>query len=120
MPAGGEVPDDLLEVEHRDRVDARERLVEEDEPRREREGARDLEAPPLAARERVRDGVREVRELEAVEEAVRRLLALRAAAGERLEDGEKVLDAPSCGGRSTAPAEGTRGRGGPAGTSGAS
>src|SRR5205807_8721575 len=53
-----EEPDDALNVEHGDRVDAGERLVEQDEGRLGGEGARDLEAAALeigraAGRERV-------------------------------------------------------------------
>ena len=48
-----EPADDLLDVADGDRVDAGERLVEEQVPRVRDERARDLEAPPLAARERV-------------------------------------------------------------------
>ena len=73
IPSRRELPDDLLQVEDRDRVDPGERLVEEEETRRERQRAGDLEAPPLAAGERVGDRVREVRELEPVEELVRPL-----------------------------------------------
>src|SRR5688572_21370001 len=42
-----EVADDLLDVEHGDRIHARERLVQEDEARARRERACDLHAPPL-------------------------------------------------------------------------
>src|SRR5258705_12194515 len=47
-----EEADDLLDVEHRDRVDAGERLVEQDEARVRGERARDLDAAPPAPRER--------------------------------------------------------------------
>src|SRR5690606_28946261 len=46
-----QVPDDPLDVEHRDRIDARERLVEKDELRLGRERPRNLDPAPLAARE---------------------------------------------------------------------
>src|SRR6185295_8665692 len=49
-----EEADDLLNIEHRDRIDARERLVEQDEARPRRERARDFAAPPLSARKRHR------------------------------------------------------------------
>src|SRR5688572_2162247 len=42
-------PNDALDVEHRDRVDAGERLVEQDEGRPRGERARDLQAAALAA-----------------------------------------------------------------------
>src|SRR5258705_11129553 len=47
-----EEADDLLDVEDRDRIDAREWLVEQDEAGPGRERARDLAAPPLAAGKR--------------------------------------------------------------------
>ena len=49
-----EEADDPLDLDHRDRVDAGERLVEEDEARLRGERPRDLDAAPLAARERRR------------------------------------------------------------------
>src|SRR5918999_3878683 len=42
-------PYDALDVEHRDRVDTGERLVEQDEGRPRAKGARDLQPPSLAA-----------------------------------------------------------------------
>src|SRR5687767_2023418 len=52
-PARFQLFDDLLDVDHRDRIDARERLVEQHELRVEHERARDLDATALATRERV-------------------------------------------------------------------
>src|SRR5258705_4047273 len=49
-----EVADDLLDVEHRDRIHARERLIQQYESPARGERARDLHAAPLPARERQR------------------------------------------------------------------
>ena len=49
-----QVEDDLLNIGDRDRVDTRERLVEQDEARGDDQRTRDLRPPPLAARQRVR------------------------------------------------------------------
>ena len=48
-----ELAHDVLDLVHRDRVDAREGLVEQEEFRVEGEGARDFRAAALAAGERV-------------------------------------------------------------------
>src|SRR5256886_12702190 len=83
--------DDLLEVADRDRVDAREGLVEQQVLRRRDERARDLEPPPLAARERV-GGIRRQRcQVELGQELARSLPALVARQVKRLEDRQKVL-----------------------------
>ena len=59
-----QVKDDLLDVGDRDRIDAGERLVEQDELRRDDERARDLGAPPLAARQRVGRRLRQRRQVQ--------------------------------------------------------
>src|SRR5213078_2199109 len=83
--------DDLLDVADRDRVDARERLVEQQVLRRRDERACDLEPPPLAARERV-GGIRRQRcQVELGQELARSLPALVARQVKRLEDRQKVL-----------------------------
>jgi hypothetical protein len=46
--------DDALDLDHCDRVDAGERLVEQDKARLRGQRARDLDAPALAARQRRR------------------------------------------------------------------
>src|SRR5438876_922441 len=74
--------DDLLDVADRDRVDAREGLVEQQVLRRRDERARDLEPPPLAARECV-GGIRRQRcQVELREELTR---APPSAAARQLE-----------------------------------
>src|SRR5207237_3458704 len=63
-----EEPNDSLDVEHRDRVDAGERLVEQDEGRARAERACDLEAPPLAAGERQRGVLAQVRDVQVLQQ----------------------------------------------------
>src|SRR5690606_40120454 len=67
---GPEVVDEGLDLADRLRVDAGERLVEQQEVRVDREAAGDLQAPPLAAGERVGAVVRQVAEVELLEEGV--------------------------------------------------
>src|SRR5690606_36789336 len=90
--AGGELAEDLLDLLDRDRVDAGEGLVEEEELRLDRERAADLEAAALAAGEGLGEGVGEVGELQLLEGAVGagQAFAARNAAG--LEDGEDVVE----------------------------
>ncbi len=57
-----------LNVGHRDRIDAGERFVEQQEGRFGRDRARDLDPAALAARERVAARVDQLREAELVEQ----------------------------------------------------
>src|SRR5215831_15122500 len=59
-----EPADDLLDVADRDRIDAGERLVEQEVLGRGDQRARDLEPPPLTARERVGRIARKRREIQ--------------------------------------------------------
>src|SRR5207245_3138690 len=85
------ISDDLLDVADRDRVDARERLVEQQVLRRGDERPRDLEPSPLAARERVGGIGRQRRQVELREELTRALPSLAARQLERLEDRQQIL-----------------------------
>src|SRR3982750_1024534 len=60
----GQPADDLLDVEDRDRVDSGERLVEQQEIRRQDEAAGDLHAPALSPGQRVRPVTSKRRETE--------------------------------------------------------
>src|SRR5688572_5181092 len=84
-------PYDALDVEHRDRIDAGKRLVEQDEgwPRGER--ARDLQAPTLAAGERDRAMLAQVRDVEVLEQLDQARLDLRRGQALQLEDRLHVL-----------------------------
>ncbi|CAM2148347.1 hypothetical protein PT2222_10477 [Paraburkholderia tropica] len=59
---------DFLDFEHGDRVDARERFVEQNEARIGRQRARDFHAAAFAARQRQRRILAQVRDLEFVEQ----------------------------------------------------
>src|SRR4030095_5740014 len=82
-----EVPGDALDVVHRQRADAREGLIEQEEGGVRRERARDLDAAPLAAREAHAEVVAQVRHVQLLQQALERLLAARIVqAIARLED----------------------------------
>src|SRR2546429_3210307 len=83
--------DDLLDVPDRDRVDAREGLVEQEVLRVRDERPGDLEASPLAAGERVGRIGRQRRQPELGEELTRALSSLAARQLERLEDRQEIL-----------------------------
>src|SRR5260370_34405243 len=89
-----EEPDDALNVEHGDRVDAGERLVEQDEGRLGGEGARDLEAAALAARERDRGVLAQLRDVEVLEQLDQARLDLARLQSLQLEDGLNVFFHP--------------------------
>src|SRR3954468_8851113 len=63
-----EEADDALDVEDRDRIDAGKRLVKEDERGLGAEGARDLQAPALTARERNGGVLAQVRDVQVLEQ----------------------------------------------------
>src|SRR5512134_4087297 len=69
-PARLEEPDDLLDIEHRDRVHPGEGLVEQDEARARGERARDLHAPSLPAREAYREARPQVADIQVAQEVV--------------------------------------------------
>ena len=89
MPRSRSAADQPLHLADRDRVDARERLVEEDVARRGEQAARHLGAPPLAAGELLAQRVRHLLQPELGEERVRRSSRSRRAHPERLEDAGK-------------------------------
>ena len=91
MPAIAQVGDDLLDVGHRDRVDAGERLVEQDELRRDHQRARDLDAAALAARQRVGRRVGQRRQVQLVQQRPQPRPPLGRLQVERLEDRVDVL-----------------------------
>jgi hypothetical protein len=73
------------------RVDRSERLVEQHELGARHEGARDLQAPALAARAGARLILGLVQQAELLEELAGARLALLAAERLRLEDGQQIL-----------------------------
>ncbi len=99
--AVAEPADEPLQLADRDRVDAREGLVEEDVPRRREEAPRHLRPPPLAAGELLAERLGDLLEPELGEERARPLLPLLLRHAERLEDADEVLphrEAPEDGG----------------------
>src|ERR1700738_3071079 len=72
----GEMADEILNVAHRDRIDAGERFVEQHVIGSGRKRARDLDATPLAARQRNRRRFAQSRDVEFVEQGVEFGLAL--------------------------------------------
>ena len=103
-----QVKDDLLDVGDRDRVDAGERLVEQDELRRHHQRARDLGAPPLAARQRVRGRLRERRQVQLRQQLAQPRPPRRAVERHAFRGSPGCSARPSARGRSTAPAAGSR------------
>jgi hypothetical protein len=88
-----EVPGDALDVVHRQRVDAGEGLIEQDEGRVRRQRSRDLDAAPLAAREAHAQVVAQVRHVQLLQQALERLLAARIVeVVARLENRLHVVD----------------------------
>src|SRR5690606_17535289 len=90
-PARPEVVDEGLDLADRLGVDPGEGLVEEQEVGVDREAARDLEPPALAARERVGAVVGEVGDVELGEEVVGPLLLLAPRERLELEDRHEVV-----------------------------
>ncbi len=72
--AVGEVAGDALDVVHRQRVDSREGLVEQDEGGIGGEGPGDLDAAALAAREAHANVVAKVGDVQLLEQAFERLV----------------------------------------------
>ena len=83
--------DDLLDVEHRDRVDTRKRLVEQYEPWSGRQGAGDFDSPPLAAGQADGGRVAKMRDRQVFEERVEAIGDLVAIDSLKLEDGLDIL-----------------------------
>ena len=65
-----EMPEEVLDVADRDRVDAGERLVQQYERRFSRERARDFATPPLATRQRDRRRLAQLRYVELFEQRI--------------------------------------------------
>ena len=64
---------DLLDFEHGDRIDARERFVEQDKARIGRQRAGDFHPTPFAARQRQRRILAQMRDLQFVQQRFRAL-----------------------------------------------
>src|ERR1043165_8735133 len=86
-----EEPYDALDVEHRDRVDAGEGLVEQDERRTRAERARDLQPAPLAPRQRDRGVLAQVRDVQVLQQLHQARLDVGLRQALQLEDRLHVL-----------------------------
>src|SRR5215203_6769800 len=86
-----QMPDDSLNVEHGDRVDPRERLVQKDIPRVDHQRPGDLDPAALAAREQAALGAPHLGQTEVEDELVDAPLLLRVGEVQRLEDGPQVV-----------------------------
>ena len=87
-----QVLDKVLNLDDRNRVDAGERFVEQDEARRGRERARDLHAPALAAGEADAEGVAPLGDMQVVQQLLEQVRALvDRQLGARLEDRHDVF-----------------------------
>ncbi len=74
--ACAEVADDALDIEHGDRVDTGERLVEKHELWLCGKRARDFHTPPLAARQALTETVADMPDVQLVEQRLQHRLAL--------------------------------------------
>src|SRR5688572_3639529 len=86
-----EEPNDALDVEHGDRVDAGKGLIQQDEGRSRAERARDLQPPSLSSRQRDGGMLAQVRDVEILEQFAQALLDLAGLKPLQLEDGLHVL-----------------------------
>ena len=86
-----QILDDLLDVGDGKRIDARERLVEQNELRFERKAARDLHAAAFAAREFGTAPVAYMSDMELLKESVEAVFLLGLGEFRRLEDRCDVL-----------------------------
>ena len=83
--------DDVLDLRDRDRVDADERLVEEEEARPGGQRPRDLDAPPLAARELGPRAIGQRGQVQLLEQPLEAFLPFRAGELHGLEHGQHVV-----------------------------
>jgi hypothetical protein len=84
-------PDDVLDLRHGERIDPDERLVEQQVPRTGHQGPRDLDAAPLAARQMMTLAVREVRDVQLLEQLFEALGALPARERQGLQNRQDVF-----------------------------
>ena len=78
MPRAGQLADDALDIQHRERIDARERFIEQDEARFGSQRAGDLDAAPLAAGQRHARVLRTCADAQLLQQFLQPLLARRA------------------------------------------
>src|ERR1700730_11526342 len=73
-----QLADNALDIQHRQRIHARKRLIQEHDPRLGRQGAGDLDAPPLSARERHAESSAHLADAQVLEQLLEALLACGA------------------------------------------
>src|SRR6266436_9384826 len=76
-----QLADDALDIQHGQRIHARKRLIQEHEPRLGRQGAGDLDAPPLPARERQAENSAHVADAQLLEQLDRKSTRLNSSHG---------------------------------------
>src|SRR6478609_10767370 len=90
--ARGQFGDDFLDVQHRDRIHAREGLIQQDEARRGGQRARDFHAPPFAARQCHAGAAAHMPDVQLLEDAFQLCFARGAVQiAARLKDGADVV-----------------------------
>src|SRR6267143_4047841 len=73
-----QLADNALDIQHGQRIHARKRLIQKHEPRLGRQGAGDLDAPPLPARERQAESSAHVADAQILEQLLEALLPCSA------------------------------------------
>src|SRR6478752_2372910 len=90
--ACGQVRDDLLDVQHRDRIHAGKRLIQQHEARRGRQCARDFNAPPFTAGQRHAGTGAHMADVQFIEDPLQLFIAGRFfQIAARLQDGADVV-----------------------------
>jgi len=90
-PLVAQPPDDLLDAGDCDRVDARERLVQQDDLGIGDQGAGDFQAPAFAAGERLGQGFAQPRDVELFEQFVTATAAALPIEPQQFHDGQQIL-----------------------------
>ncbi len=91
MPAALQIENDALQLQHLNRVDAAEGLVEQQKARVDHQRAGDFHAPPLAAGEHVAAAAAHLFQAQLIEQALHGLAAFAGAHGQRFENRQQVL-----------------------------
>ncbi len=86
-----QIENDALQLQHLDRIDAGERLVQQQKTRLDHQRARDLHAPPLAARKRIALVVAHGFEAQLLDQPVHALPPLAPAHPQRLQDRHQIV-----------------------------
>ena len=106
--AVAQIGDDGLDVVHGDRIDSRERLVQHHELRLGDERARDLESPPLTARELIRLAVPQVLDAQLIQQRFQALVPLVASRSAASRGSLRCCPRRTVCGRSMAPGRDSR------------